>query len=95
MVVTMDELEASGLAERRPSDHDRRVRVISVTPAGQALVLRAREAQSAIQADVLASLPGEHGAELLEGLRTLVGARLAEPARLHAPAAQAPAPPLH
>lgn len=79
MVVTMDELEASGLAERRPSDHDRRARVIRVTPAGEALVLRAREAQSAIQADVLASLPGERGAELLEGLRTLIVERLAEP----------------
>ena len=80
MVVTMDELEASGLAERRPSDHDRRVRVICVTPAGEALVLRAREAQSAIQADVLATLPDEQGAELLAGLRTLIGDRLAEPA---------------
>lgn len=80
MVVTMDELEASGLAERLPSAHDRRVRVITVTPAGQALVLRAREAAAVIQDDVLASLPGEHGTRVLEGLRELVGARLAEPA---------------
>lgn len=79
MVVTMDELEASGLAERLPFERDRRVRVISVTPAGQALVLRAREAVATIQADVLASLPGDQGTQLLDGLRDLVSARLAEP----------------
>ena len=35
MVVTMDELEAAGLAERRPSPADRRARVIVVTAAGE------------------------------------------------------------
>jgi len=34
MVVTVDELERKGLAERRPSSTDRRARVISVTKAG-------------------------------------------------------------
>src|SRR6266566_5382636 len=34
MVVTVDELEAAGLAERRPSKTDRRARVIGVTAAG-------------------------------------------------------------
>src|SRR4051794_24219788 len=34
MVVTIDELEAAGLAERRPSPADRRARVIGVTRAG-------------------------------------------------------------
>jgi len=34
MVVTLDELEAAGLAERRASPTDRRVRVIAVTAAG-------------------------------------------------------------
>jgi MarR family transcriptional regulator for hemolysin len=33
-VVTVDELEKAGLAERRPSSRDRRARVISVTEAG-------------------------------------------------------------
>ena len=31
MVVTMDRLEASGLAERRPSATDRRARIVAVT----------------------------------------------------------------
>ena len=34
MVVTMDELEKAGLAERRPSGTDRRARIIAVTEAG-------------------------------------------------------------
>src|SRR5688500_5042738 len=34
MVVTIDELERAGLAERRPSSTDRRARIISVTEAG-------------------------------------------------------------
>src|SRR5881275_1539607 len=35
MVVTVDELERDGLAERLPSPHDRRARIIAVTKAGQ------------------------------------------------------------
>src|SRR5262245_17435893 len=38
MVATIDELERNGLAERRPAPHDRRVRVIAVTPKGQEIV---------------------------------------------------------
>ena len=36
MVVTVDELEKAGLAERRPSPTDRRARIIAVTDAGEA-----------------------------------------------------------
>ena len=39
MVVTMDELERAGLAERRPSSTDRRARIIAVTQAGERIVL--------------------------------------------------------
>src|ERR1700761_5822274 len=38
MVVTIDDLEAAGLAERRPSSTDRRARVIVVTDAGKRAV---------------------------------------------------------
>src|SRR2546429_9974346 len=34
MVVTIDELERAGLAARRPSSTDRRVRIIAVTAKG-------------------------------------------------------------
>src|SRR5215470_10769353 len=38
MVVTVDELEKAGLAERRPSRTDRRARIIAVTEAGERIV---------------------------------------------------------
>src|SRR6185295_19151561 len=43
MVVTLDELEAAGLAERRPSPSDRRARVIAVTAAGAVKLREAEE----------------------------------------------------
>ncbi len=79
MVVTMDELEAGGLAERLPSEHDRRARVIGVTEAGRAMVRQAREVAARIQDDVLATLPEAQRTELLRSLRSLVAGRLAEP----------------
>ncbi|GAB3935258.1 hypothetical protein GCM10027614_09690 [Micromonospora vulcania] len=36
MVVTLDQLERAGLAERRPAPTDRRARLVAVTPAGSA-----------------------------------------------------------
>ena len=60
MVVTVDELETAGLAERRPSPTDRRARIIAVTEAG-ARDGRARATRSShgIYADVLDSLPDD------------------------------------
>ena len=57
MVTTVDALEEAGLAERRPSSADRRVRVIAVTKAGEAKVSEARKVIDQVQADVLARLP--------------------------------------
>jgi MarR family transcriptional regulator, transcriptional regulator for hemolysin len=71
MVVTIDELEAAGLAERRPAAGDRRARVIAVTPAGRRKVARAREIMDAVQADVLDSLPARERAAFLESLTRL------------------------
>jgi DNA-binding MarR family transcriptional regulator len=73
MVVTIDELEAAGLAERRPAAGDRRARVIAVTPAGRRKVARAREIMDAVQADVLDSLPARERAAFLESLTRLAG----------------------
>lgn len=80
MVVTMDELEAAGLAERRPSSRDRRARVIAVTRAGERKVLEAEEIARGIYADVLAALPGGQRKAFLDALATLVTGRLGEPA---------------
>src|SRR3954452_4820659 len=57
MVVTLDELEAAGLAERRRSPTDRRARVVAVTKAGERKVREAREIAERVCADVLGTLP--------------------------------------
>lgn len=72
MVATVDALEEAGLAERRPSSHDRRARVISVTKAGEAKVREARKVIEQVQADVLARLPERERGALLSGLSALV-----------------------
>ncbi len=80
MVVTLDELEAAGLARRAASPNDRRARVVEVTKAGASKVEEANEVAMRVQADVLASLEDASGDALLEGLCELVRNRLAEPA---------------
>ncbi len=72
MVATIDALEEAGLAERRPSKLDRRVRVIAVTKAGEAKVGEARKVIDQVQADVLARLPAREREGMLSGLMRLV-----------------------
>jgi DNA-binding MarR family transcriptional regulator len=79
MVVTLDELEAAGLAERRPSPTDRRARVIGVTAAGRRKVREAEEISERIRQDVLAVLDPEEREAFLGALNRLVRERLAEP----------------
>ena len=79
MVVTIDELESSGLAERRPSDRDRRARVIAVTEAGRRRVKQADKILDRVREDVLGELPAEDRDSFLRALATLAGGRLAEP----------------
>lgn len=73
MVATVDALEEAGLAERRPSSLDRRVRVIAVTKSGEAKVREGRKVIDEVQADVLARLPAREREALLSGLARLVG----------------------
>ena len=79
MVVTLDELEAAGLAERRPAEGDRRARIVAVTKAGERRVAKGREIVARTQADVLASLPAREREQFVGALAHLVGERLAEP----------------
>ena len=79
MVVTLDELEAAGLAERRPSASDRRARVIAVTAAGRRKVRQAEEITERIRGDVLGVLAPEEREVFLGALTRLVRDRLAEP----------------
>jgi DNA-binding MarR family transcriptional regulator len=79
MVVTLDALEAAGLAERRPSSTDRRARVIAVTPAGEEKVREARAIADRVQADVMGALPARDREIFLAALTRLVGERLGQP----------------
>ncbi|MBA3262416.1 MAG: winged helix-turn-helix transcriptional regulator [Thermoleophilaceae bacterium] len=83
MVVTIDELEAAGLAERRPAEGDRRARIVAVTEAGERKVADAKEIVARIQAEVLASLPARERAHFVGALAHLVGDRLSETAECH------------
>jgi MarR family transcriptional regulator for hemolysin len=70
MVVTLDHLELDGLAVRRPSPTDRRVRVIEVTDAGKRKVAEGKAVER-VQADVLEKLPAPERQALLSALERL------------------------
>jgi MarR family transcriptional regulator, transcriptional regulator for hemolysin len=76
MVVTVDELERKGFAERIPSPTDRRARVIKVTDAGRAKVAEGQEIVTRVQDEVLDSLPLSERAAFVAALMKLVGGRL-------------------
>jgi len=79
LLVTLDELEAAGLVERRPSEKDRRVRVIAVTTAGRRKLAQAAKIVDRVHADVLEALPPAERAVFVDALGRLVGDRLAKP----------------
>ncbi len=79
MVVTMDELEAAGLAERRPSSADRRARVIAVTDAGKRKVKQADKVLDRVRGDVLSVLEPAEREVFLGALGRLACGRLSEP----------------
>src|SRR4051794_20646232 len=86
MVATVDELEKAGLAERRPSAHDRRARVIAVTDAGRKMVEAGEKVVADKQDEILASLPADQRKVLLDALTSLLHDRLAVPAQCASPA---------
>ena len=79
MVVTVDALEAAGLAERRPSSTDRRARVVVVTKAGKCKVLEAEAVLERVRDDVLAMLEPAERKAFLSALSRLASGRLADP----------------
>jgi MarR family transcriptional regulator, transcriptional regulator for hemolysin len=85
MVVTIDELEAAGLAERRPAEGDRRARIIAVTKAGKRKVAEGEKIVRETQAGVLDSLPARERARFVAALGQL-NESLAEPAPCGPPA---------
>jgi MarR family transcriptional regulator for hemolysin len=85
MVVTLDELESAGLAERKPSKTDRRARVIAVTKTGARKVREAEAIAEGIRADVLDVLPAADREVFLSSLTKLVSERLNEPVQCAQP----------
>jgi MarR family transcriptional regulator for hemolysin len=79
MVVTLDALEAAGLAERQPSSTDRRVRVVAVTAAGRRKLREAEAIMQRVREDVLSALPASERAVFLRALASLACGRLSEP----------------
>jgi DNA-binding MarR family transcriptional regulator len=56
----LDHLERDGIVERRRSDADRRVVVVTLTESGRALLARKREAWRARGREALAGVSDEH-----------------------------------
>ena len=73
MVVTVDDLERKGLAERVPSPTDRRARVIKVTDAGREKVAEGQRIMVNVQDGVLEALPRSERETFVGALMKLVG----------------------
>jgi DNA-binding MarR family transcriptional regulator len=80
MVVTVDQLERAGLAERVPSATDRRARIIRVTAAGADVVAAGQQIVDRVHGDVLGALPERERAVFVSALNRLAGGHLAVPA---------------
>jgi DNA-binding MarR family transcriptional regulator len=85
LVVTLDEMERRGLAERRVSPADRRVRVIGLTAAGRRLLAKADAVVTAVHDEVLGELDPAERETFLSVLERLVAGPLASPFHLEKP----------
>jgi DNA-binding MarR family transcriptional regulator len=86
MVVTLDEMERRGLAERRLSPTDRRVRVVAITDAGRERLRRADAIVQGVYDEVLAGVDDEQRAAFVALLDQLVAGPLAAPFHMEKPA---------
>jgi MarR family transcriptional regulator for hemolysin len=87
MMVTLDELERAGLAERHPVPSDRRARLVAVTADGERAVQAANEILGRVKAQVLALLPAEQRDGFLQALGCLACSENVGSACAHATAA--------
>ena len=76
MVVTLDQLEAAGLARRVPSPTDRRARLVEITTEGERVLGQAQEIAARLEQDVLATLPEAEREVFLRAIQRLVVERL-------------------
>jgi DNA-binding MarR family transcriptional regulator len=75
MVAVIDELEARGLAERRPHPADRRARQVFLTEPGEQTLARIRTLAAGLQREFFAALTAEERTTLHALLRKLADAR--------------------
>jgi DNA-binding MarR family transcriptional regulator len=69
MVSLIDQLEAAGLARRRPRPTDRRAREVVITPKGRRVLEQARQLATQVEDDVLRGLNGAERRQVLALLR--------------------------
>src|SRR3954453_4781395 len=69
MVSLIDQLEAAGLAKRRPHPTDRRARAVAITPKGRRLLDRGRQLTMQVEDEVLRGLTAAERRQLLTLLR--------------------------
>jgi DNA-binding MarR family transcriptional regulator len=79
MVSLIDQLEAAGLAERRPRPTDRRAREVAITPKGRRVLKQARELAARVEDDVLRGLTAPERRQLLTLLRRALGSAPPQP----------------
>lgn len=89
MVVTLDELEKAGYAERRPSPSDRRARIVGVTEAGRRIVAVGQEIADRVHGEVVTALRPEQRDAFVGALLRLVSDHLAVPAECERPVRRA------
>ena len=71
IIGVLDDLQQRGLIQRRPDAADRRVHLLSLTPAGDRLRRSAEAAIRASEEEVLATLPPEDREVFLRSLKSL------------------------
>ena len=79
MVSLIDQLEAAGLAKRRPRATDRRAREVVITPKGRRALKRARQLALQVEDDVLHGLTASERGQLLTLLRRALGSAPPQP----------------
>ena len=84
MVVTLDEMERRGLAERRLSPEDRRVRVVAITAKGRRQLAKADAIVQGVYDEVLDAVEPAEQETFLSVLGGLVAGPLAAPFHMEA-----------
>ena len=75
VVATIDRLVAADLVKRVPSEHDRRVKLVLLTPAGEALYTKVKKEAEAFRRETLADIDPaalRTATEMLETLRARI-----------------------